>query len=80
MLEIIPGLTVWIAFVVPIVASFFAPAVVATYVIIFDLYWLYRAIIMGYHLITGYKLMHRDLRVDWLEKCKNQSCGHTGPL
>lgn len=70
-LEIIPGLSIWIAFVMPIVISFIAPAVVATYVIIFDLYWLYKSIVMGAHLVLGYKMMHRDLRIDWLEKCKN---------
>jgi len=70
-LEIIPGLSIWIAFILPIVVSFIAPAVVATYVIIFDLYWLYKSIVMGAHLVLGYKLMHRDLRIDWLEKCKN---------
>lgn len=70
-LEIIPGLCIWIAFVLPIIVSFLAPALVATYVIIFDLYWLYKSIVMGFHLVTGYKMMHRDLRIDWLEKCKN---------
>jgi hypothetical protein len=69
-LEIVPGAIIWLAFIVPVVLTFIAPAVVATYVIIFDLYWLYKSILMGYHLVRGYFQMHHDMRVDWLEKCK----------
>lgn len=70
-LEIFPGSVVWLAFIAPVVLSFYAPAIVATYVIIFDLFWLYKSIVMGYHLVTGYRQMHREMRVDWIERCKN---------
>jgi len=70
-LEIIPGAITWLALLLPIVFSFFWPAAVATFVLIFDLYWLYKSILMGYHLITGYHYLRRDIRIDWLEKCKN---------
>jgi len=70
-LEIVPGAIIWMAFIAPVVLTFIAPAVVATYVIIFDLYWLYKSILMGYHLVKGYFQMHHDMRVDWLEKCRN---------
>lgn len=72
-LEIFPGLITWLALIAPIILSFFAPAVVATYVIIFDLYWLYKSMIMGSHLVYGYKKMHKAMRADWIEKCKNHS-------
>lgn len=71
LLEIIPGAVTWTGLLLPIVASFFWPAGVATFVLIFDLYWLYKSILMGYHLILGYKNFRHALRVDWLEKCKN---------
>jgi len=69
-LEILPGATVWMALILPIVFSFIAPAIVATYVLIFDLYWLYKSIVMGAHLVSGYFHLKHDMRVDWLEKCK----------
>jgi len=69
--EIVPGAITWLALLLPLLFSFFWPAAVATFVLIFDLYWLYKSILMGYHLISGYSHLKRDLKVDWLEKCKN---------
>ncbi len=70
-LEIFPGAVTWLALLLPIIFSFFWPAAVATFVLVFDLYWLYKSILMGYHLISGYRHLKHDIRVDWLEKCKN---------
>ena len=70
-LEIIPGAITWLALLLPILFSFFWPAAVATFVLLFDLYWLYKSVLMGYHLISGYHHLKRDLRIDWLEKCKD---------
>ncbi|MCL5407037.1 MAG: hypothetical protein M1429_00880 [Patescibacteria group bacterium] len=70
-LEIVPGAVTWSALVLPIIFSFFWPAAVATFVITFDLYWLYKSILMGYHLVSGYYNLKRDLKVDWQEKCQN---------
>lgn len=72
-LEIFPGLVTWLALILPIFLSFFIPSIIAIYVIIFDLYWLYKSIIMGFHLIYGYRMMQRGMRTDWLEKCHNLS-------
>lgn len=71
LLEITPGAVTWLSLILPIVFSFFWPAAVATFVITFDLYWLYKSILMGYHLVSGYRNLKKDLRVDWQEKCKN---------
>ena len=70
-LEIVPGAVIWMAFILPVVFTFIYPALVASYVIIFDLYWLYKSILMGYHLVLGYRQMHKEMRVDWLERCRN---------
>ncbi|OGD56955.1 hypothetical protein A2V71_03135 [Candidatus Berkelbacteria bacterium RBG_13_40_8] len=70
-LEIFPGAVTWLALLLPIIFSFFWPAAVATFVLVFDLYWLYKSILMGYHLISGYRHLKHNIRVDWLEKCKN---------
>lgn len=71
MCEIFPGALTWFSLILPIICSFFWPAAVATFVLVFDLYWLYKSILMGYHLISGFKQYRRAIRLDWLEKCKN---------
>lgn len=70
-LEIFPGAVMWLAFILPFILSVVAPAVVATYVLIFDLFWLYKSVIMGANLVWSYRRMHHGMRVDWLEKCQN---------
>jgi hypothetical protein len=70
-LEIFPGAVTWIALLAPIFLSFFWPAAVATYVLIFDLYWLYKSIIMGYHLIVGYRNLKHEIRVDWRQRLED---------
>jgi len=67
-LEIFPGAVTWTALVSPFIFSFFWPAAVASFVLIFDLYWLYKSILMGYHLITGYHRYKHEIKVDWRER------------
>lgn len=69
-LEILPGAITWLTLFLPLGASFFWPAGVATFVLIFDLYWLYKSILMGYHLVSGYRNYRRALKIDWLKKCQ----------
>lgn len=70
-LEIVPGATTWIALITPFVLSFYWPAAVATFVLIFDLYWLYKSILMGYHLILGYRNYKSAIKIDWRERLEN---------
>lgn len=70
-LEIVPGAVTWLSLLLPIIFSFFWPAAVAMFVLTFDLYWLYKSILMGYHLISGYRHLKRDIKVDWQERCRN---------
>jgi len=70
-LEILPGAVTWTALISPFILSFYWPAAVATFVLIFDLYWLYKSILMGYHLIVGYYNYRHETRVDWQERLKN---------
>lgn len=77
--EIFPGAVTWTALISPFVLSFYWPAGVATFVIIFDLYWLYKSILMGYHLIAGYRNMKHDLKIDWLQKLHQLSTDEFTP-
>lgn len=65
LLEVVPGATVWFALIAPVVLSSVAPAVVAIFILLFDLYWLYKAVIMGAHLLAGYRRMRNDIKHNW---------------
>jgi hypothetical protein len=53
-LEIVPGLLVWLTFVGAIIFSRIAPAWVAIYIILFDLYWVLKAINTALHLLSSF--------------------------
>jgi len=69
-LEILPGALGWSALILPLILSFIIPGAVATFILCFDIYWLYKALIIGYHLIQGYRSLKREIRIDWLGKCR----------
>ena len=48
--------------------SWLAPAVIAVFIIIFDLYWLLRITYLACHQIVSWRQMKRNLEIDWLEK------------
>lgn len=64
-LEILPGALVWSSLFLPIILSFFIPAIIAMYVLVLDIFWLYRSLIIGVNLVIGYKNLKHDLHVDW---------------
>lgn len=68
--EILPGALAWGSLILPIVLSQFMPSAVVTFVILFDLYWLYKAIIITFHLLWGYRRHKRAMKENWLQKAK----------
>lgn len=68
--EILPGAISWSIIAMPVVFSFVYPAGVAYFIILFDTYWLVKALVMGGHLIAGYVRLKRDTAINWLERCK----------
>lgn len=68
--EILPGATSWTILALPIIFSFVWPAGVAYFIILFDAYWLVKALVMGGHLIAGYVHLKRNTAINWLERCK----------
>lgn len=69
--EIVPGLLTWLSFLIPIVLSIFYPVVVACFVIVYAVYWLFKSMRMSYHLVKGYYKYKKDVQKDWLGMCKN---------
>ncbi|GAH17415.1 unnamed protein product [marine sediment metagenome] len=69
-LEILPGALSWTVLIIPIVIAALQPYWVACFVIVFDFYWLVRAVIFGTHLVSGYLKIKRDSKIDWLSRLK----------
>lgn len=72
-LEIIPGALVWITFILAVLLSFIAPMAVIIYMIIFDLYWLFKVIYLSMHLIIAWRRHRQVIKINWWEKVKNFS-------
>ena len=69
-MEILPGMTSWLILLTPIYLSIVAPILVAGYIIVFDLYWLFKSLIYGAHLLAGYFHMERDKKINWLDRAR----------
>ncbi|MEA3295678.1 MAG: glycosyltransferase family 2 protein [Patescibacteria group bacterium] len=68
--EILPGFLAWTTLFSAIIFSLFFPSFVAYFIIIFCLYWLFRAIYFSFCLCSSYKEMRKNLNTDWNEKLK----------
>lgn len=63
--EIVPGFLVWFTFLFGIVLSFLRPMWVIYFIILFDLYWLFRVLYFVIILLFAWKKYHASLRIDW---------------
>ncbi len=70
LLETIPGILSWGVLLLPMILSVFHPHLVAVWVIIFDLYWLFKAFEIAGRLVIGYVQMRRDWQNDYLSLLK----------
>jgi len=70
LLEVIPGTLSWSTLLLPIILSIWWPQFVALWVILFDLYWLFKGFEVGYRLVAGYIRIRRDEKVDYFAKLK----------
>lgn len=67
----LPGTLSWITLALMIVLSAFLPTAVAIFIILFDIYWLFKTVYLGLHLKSSYSKMRANLKTDWQEKLKN---------
>jgi hypothetical protein len=68
LLEIFPGFLSWGTLISAILLSALAPAAVAIFIILFDLYWLLKVGYLAFHQIASFWQMKKNLKIDWLEK------------
>ena len=69
--EIIPGGLAWITIILIFLLSWLTPAAVAIFIILFDIYWLFKTIYLSFHLRATFKKMRENLKIDWLLELAN---------
>ena len=64
-LEIVPGLVSWVLILSPLILSFRFPQIVAWFVLTFDFYWLYKAVVLTGSVCIAFGRVRRTTAVDW---------------
>jgi len=67
-LEILPGILSWGTLILMIILSWRAPVFVAFFIIAFDIYWLLKTLFLAFHQQYSYRVMKRNMKIDWLKK------------
>ena len=70
-LEILPGILSWGTLIGALLFSWLAPAIVAIFIIVFDLYWLLKISYLSIHQITSFRRMQKNIKINWIEKVKS---------
>ena len=70
-LEIVPGIFIWLLITIPLWGGLTLPSIIINLIVILAVYWLYRAMVTMIFMFVGLYYYKRDIKVDWLEKCKN---------
>jgi hypothetical protein len=77
MYEILPGLSVWVTFILAIYLSFTKPLWVIYFIIVFDIYWVLRVVNFSFYLIVAWRRLKQSLRIDWHGKMKETTTWQT---
>ena len=67
-LEVLIPFSSWVIITMPFWLSFWHPAVVAYFVIAFDVYWFYKSATLAINAIRSYLTMSAHMQIDWLGK------------
>lgn len=68
--EIIPGALVWGVLVSGTVLSFVKPLWVIYFIIIFDVYWVYRVLYFSFFLLISWRRFRRTIAIDWMARLR----------
>ncbi|EKE20044.1 MAG: hypothetical protein ACD_8C00059G0006 [uncultured bacterium] len=70
-LEVIPGILTWVTLIGMLVLSFVLPIWIAVFIIMFDIYWIYRTIFITYYSVKAYNKLQNGKKINWWERCQN---------
>jgi len=71
MLEVIPGILTWTTLIGMPLLSFIIPIWMAVFIIMFDIYWIFRTIFITYYSVVAYRRFQKGKKIDWWERCQN---------
>ncbi len=69
--EIIPGLLTWTTLLGMLILSYFLPLWAAIFVIVFDIYWIHKALYISLFSLAGDRDVREGKRIDWWDRCQN---------
>ena len=75
--EILPGFLTWFTLLGMFFFSWLIPVWMAVFIIIFDIYWIYRTIYIATFSIMGYRKLKRWKRIDWRYRLRRIFEGET---
>lgn len=70
-LEIIPGLLTWSTILGMLFFSIFLPLWAAIAVIVFDIYWIHKALYISYFSVLGNHAVNEGKKINWWERAEN---------
>src|SRR3990167_2881381 len=68
LLEILPGLFSWALISFPLIGSFFIPNIVAYFILVFNIYFFFRAAHLGVNSVRSYRKIRQTEKINWYEK------------
>jgi len=70
-LEMVHGTLTWSTFIGMFVLSFFLPIWAAVFIILFEVFWIFRIIFISSYYVRAYFRLQEGKRTDWWERCQN---------
>lgn len=64
-MEILPGVLSWSALLLPILISIYYPAVVASFMIAYTVFWLFKSIKLSFNLYRAHRIIQKARQTDW---------------
>ncbi len=70
-LEMVHGGLTWSAFLGMVAGSWLLPVWAAVFIILFDIYWIFRVIFISSYSLKAHWQLREGKRTDWRERCQN---------
>lgn len=71
LLEMVPASILWSTFILAIVLSFIKPLWVIFFIIVFDLFWVYRVTYFVFYMGFAWTRYRKSIKTDWLKKLED---------
>jgi len=72
-LEVVPGLLIWLTFIFGVLFSFIKPIWVIYFIILFDLFWVLRLLYFILYLLISWSKYRRVIKTDWFSKLREKA-------